>query len=879
MRKLTISLFTSFFITLFLSHNIFGNQIFEEKNHSRAKWIGDNKILLTLDNRLNINDMLKFYLVNFDHNAQFSLITKNFYNNKVELELVAPSQFQVEKIIRGNLRVIAKNYNNEVIDTTSLQMPYILDKYFATSEQLGPIISKNTITLKLWAPTANKISVILKNAPTQNDNQEKEMILNKGVWSIELGREYLNSYYKFKINIYRPSAGKTETYFVTDPYSMALSQNSEYSQIIDLDSSELKPQGYEEVKRPKTKDVVIYESHIRDLTANDNGIPRELRGTFLGLTLKSSLAKQHLIELAKAGLTHLHLLPINDFTSVNEDKSTWEDLNLDDIIYGSSDLPQQKINEIRYNDSYNWGYDPYHYLVPEGSYATNSNDNSRIIEFRKLVTELHKNNLKVILDVVFNHTFSSGNDLFSVFDKIVPNYYYRLDDYGNVFNSSCCSDTASENKMFEKIMIDTSIHWVKNYKVDGLRFDLMSFHTRSNMLNVKKAIEELTLEKDGVDGKSIYLYGEGWNFGSMAYLNPSQAFTQLNSYGAGIGQFNDRFRDAIRGGTTSSDEKSDQGFATGLFFDYNHEIANRNTSPNLDEQKNRVLFYGDVVKIGLAGNLRDYVFKNHSGGYAKAGEFYFKGQPTGYSQTTKETVNYVSAHDGYGLWDAIVAKAPFYAYGRNPGTATALEKQQMQSMALALTILSQGVPFIEGGSEILRSKSGDVDSYNSGDWFNNINWTLEDNNWAKGLPPSFKNYNDWSFWSPRLNDSLTRVTAFEIKKNLKEFKAYLAIRRDSKLFSFKDLDQVYKTVSFIDNERQNETGFIAMHLKDHSQTKEELLILVNADKHQRYFSHSLIKEGWKLHPSLSDIFSAPIINGDQIIVKERSVIVLKRDVL
>jgi pullulanase len=249
--------------------------------------------------------------------------------------------------------------------------------------------------------------------------------------------------------------------------------------------------------------------------------------------------------------------------------------------------------------------------------------------------------------------------------------------------------------------------------------------------------------------------------------------------------------------------------------------------------------------------------------------------PVAYSATTDETINYVSAHDGYCLWDAISAKAPFYTSGRNPGLASTFEKQRMQQLALGLTVFSQGIPFIEGGSEILRSKSGDVDSYDSGDWFNHLNFDYRDNNWGKGLPPSFKNYNDWSFWSPRLNDLHMKPSAEDISSNLKIFKAYLKIRNTSSLFGLKSLSQVSESLKYIDNEYSNTTGLIALNLKN---SREELIILFNVNKNEVTFKHPQIAKGWKLHPELTDAVDQTLsevsISNDEIVIPGRTIVVL-----
>jgi pullulanase len=349
---------------------------------------------------------------------------------------------------------------------------------------------------------------------------------------------------------------------------------------------------------------------------------------------------------------------------------------------------------------------------------------------------------------------------------------------------------------------------------------------------------------------------------------------QLNAYGEGVGFFNDRFRDAIRGGTTDSKEKSDQGFVTGLYTDFNAEIANRNTPTNLNDQKLKLNILKDVVKIGLAGNLRDFVYKNFVGDEIKASQFIFRGVPTAYAATTDETNNYVSAHDGYSLWDAISAKAPFYTAGRVPELASTFEKQRMVHLSLGLTVLSQGVPFIEGGSEILRSKSGDVDGYDSGDWFNHISFDFNDNNWGKGLPPSFKNYNDWSFWSPRLADRLMKPTSNDIQNNLTLFKALMRVRKNSSLFKNKNSVEAMKVVNFIHSDL-DETGIIGMQLKNES---EELLLFFNVNNSQKYFQNSILSSGYKMHPEFNQNHDALLkkirLNNNQILIPERSIVVL-----
>ncbi len=866
------------FIFLFSSFSVSAARVAFTDSPARAQWLEENKLKLLLPNNLNVNGVQLYFLKNDTAHARVPLYVNNSHDRTVELEVKSFNQAELTNLISGPLSLIATTLDGEILDETSVQLAGILDqRFFYGSNDLGAQFHINTISLKIWSPTASAVQVYLfKNS----DDQTPEIILNLnkeefGTWVNQLSINYKNYYYLYRISVYSPNSKTIENNFVTDPYSYSLSINSQKSQLVDVYDNNLKPAGWNSLVKKQTLNKIIYETHLRDLTADDQGLSEDDRGTFIGLSKPSSLAYQHLKTLADSGLTHIHFLPLNDFASVNEDRSLWQTMDLTTNYPSGSDKPQSQLNRIRNNDSYNWGYDPYHYFVPDGSYSKNPNGSARIKELRTLVLSLNQIGLKTIVDVVFNHTYSSGTDSYSVLNKIVPLYYYRLNESGNIYNSSCCSDTASEHKMMEKLMIDSILFWAKVYKVDGFRFDLMSFHTRENLLKIKSALSQLTMSADGVNGPDIYLYGEGWNFGSLVETDPRHAFTQLNSYGAGIGFFNDRFRDAIRGGTTDSSEKSDQGFATGLFTDFNKEIANRNTSTNLNDQKTKLNILGDIVKIGLAGNLRDFRFKNFVGDIVTAKDYYFRGVPTGYAATTDETINYVSAHDGYCLWDAISAKAPFYTPDRIPTLTSSFDKQRMQQLALGFTLLSQGIPFIEGGSEILRSKSGDVDSYDSGDWFNHLSFDLQDNNWGKGLPPSFKNYNDWSFWFPRLNEQLMKPTRTDILANLEVFKSLLKIRTSSTLFNPKNSLEVSQTINFIDNDISPNTGIIAFELINN---KEEMLILFNVNKNQVQFNHPIFNKGWKLHPGLTAKVDQELINArilpDNVLIPARSIMVL-----
>lgn len=850
---------------------------------ARAQWRNSSELLINLAQGLRVTSDMRFFISDgaMPFRQSQSFIELPLISSGAHHALVSTAHINhqvIDTLIRGPLKAVVTNGRGETLDSMTIQYSGLLDHlYYYSGNDLGPVAHDQDFSLKLWAPTARQVRLFIYSAPNGNP-QDPQAILpmdrENGVWKAFLPRSYENSYYLYEVEVFQPLTGQMEISLATDPYSRSLAMNSAKSQIVDINSDTLKPSGWDQVSKPSLQSVVdsvIYELHIRDFSSVDATVPFYERGTYSAFTHDNSLGMQHLRSLAQAGLTHVHLLPFNDFGSVNENKSQWQN------YHGRSSYleePQSIIGQIRGEDPFNWGYDPVHYFTPDGSYASNPDGSVRIKEVRQMIQSLNKAGLRVVQDVVFNHTYNHGLEKFSVFDRIVPLYYYRVNEEGMAHKSSCCADTASENRMMEKLIIDSVVYWAKTFKLDGFRFDLMSFHSKQTMAQVRDSLRALTLDRDGVDGSKLIIYGEGWEFGSFYDRNADQAATAVNSYGLEIGFFNDRIRDAIRGGTTSSSEKSDQGFVTGLYFDFNREPANRNTPTRLEDQKMKLLHLGDVIKVGLAGNLRDYRFREHLGSTISGGQLRFRGSQVGTAAAPNETINYISAHDGYTLWDAIQAKAPFYNPDRNPAMATVAEKQRMHHLALALPLLGQGIPFIESGLEMLRSKNGDQDSYDSGDFFNALDFSLRDNGWGRGLPPAWKNYYDWSFWQPRLTDPAMAVSSEQITKTKEYFKALLRLRKSSSLFRLQTAHEVTEKLHFLD---VNDPGLIAMLLSDNNET---LLVLFNASKDSRTFSHSIFADSWDLHPMLDHNVDQALaevsISKSYVSIPGRSTVVLKK---
>ncbi len=296
-----------------------------------------------------------------------------------------------------------------------------------------------------------------------------------------------------------------------------------------------------------------------------------------------------------------------------------------------------------------------------------------------MVQALNEMGLRVVMDVVYNHTNASGQADKSVLDKIVPGYYHRLDADGNVTTSTCCQNTATEHAMMEKLMVDSLEVWASAYKVDGFRFDLMGHHMVSNMEKVQNALAEID--------PTIYIYGEGWNFGEVADGQRGQNATQLNLAGTGIGTFNDRLRDAVRGGGPF-DEGASIVDEPGLHLRHLLCAECRNTGS--DAEKAELLLSADQIRVGLAGNLADYQFVDRNGNLVKGSEVDYNGSPAGYTKDPQEHIVYVSAHDNETLWDITQFKL-------RCATRPLADRVRVQNLGIDFTVLSQGVPFLHAG--------------------------------------------------------------------------------------------------------------------------------------------------------------------------------------
>lgn len=755
----------------------------------------------------------------------------------------------VPGILKSQAGVVAFDTEGQALDGTGLQIPGVLDDLYVYDGALGVSYDGDVPTLSVWAPTAQRVRLkLFDDSAPDTEATTVNMTLDRatGVWSVTGDASWTGKYYLYEVKVYAPSTQQIETNLVTDPYSFSLSTNSLRSQIVNLSDASLMPEGWNELVKPPLEapeDAVIYELHVRDFSINDQTVPEEDRGTFKAFTITNSNGMQHLISLAQAGLTHIHLLPAFDSATINENASERIEPDAATLAGFPADSDQQQatIDPVRDQDGYNWGYDPFHYTVPEGSYSTNPDGTTRIVEFREMVQALNQNGLRVVMDVVYNHTNSSGQGEKSVLDQIVPGYYHRLNSRGLVETSTCCQNTATEHRMMEKLMIDSLVTWATQYKVDGFRFDLMGHHMRSNIEHVRQALDALTLENSGVDGQSIYIYGEGWDFGEVKDNALGVNATQLNMGGTGVGTFNDRLRDAVRGGSPFGGFQ-DQGFAEGLFVD-----PNGITVGSPDEQKTRLGQFIDQIQLGLAGNLSGYSFMNSLGNMVTGADISYNGLPAGYTLDPQENIVYVSAHDNETLFDAIQMKAP--------AEATVADRVRMQNLANSVVMFSQGVPFFHAGDDILRSKSGDRNSYNSGDWFNRLDFTYESNNWGVGLPPLGDNKDNYPILQPLLANPDLRPTQADIMTAMTNFEELLQIRKSSVLFRLRTGDDVQNRVTFLNVGPEAVPGLIVMQIVDGGDLDDidpnyDMVVVVfnSSSQTQTFSTETLTGTGLELHP-------------------------------
>ncbi|WP_323903499.1 pullulanase-type alpha-1,6-glucosidase [Aeromonas hydrophila] len=805
-----------------------------------------------------------------------------------------PAGKDLKPLLKGELVAIGTDADGILQGATLVQSAGALDALYseaATKLTYGAVVEGGNVTFRLWAPTARSVKLALFDGQ-HKPLGERSMTLDEasGSWSVQGGSELVGKFYRYDIQVYHPVSRKLESYQVTDPYSLSLAMNSEFSQVVDLNDPALKPEGWDSLKAPHSQqnpaDITIYEAHVRDLTGNDDSTPAEHRGKFLGLTDTDTAPVKHLQALAKSGVSHLHLLPVFDIATVNEDPAKVANIS-DDFgklcqvnpevqnskfagycssgqtieavlgdLQGSDSKENPQVQELygylRGVDSFNWGYDPYHYTTPEGSYATNAEGSQRILEFREMVKAIKQNiGMNVVMDVVYNHTNEAGLGPKSVLDKIVPWYYQRLNpETGSVENSTCCSNTAPEHAMFAKLMDDSLVTWARDYKIDAFRFDLMGHHPKDQMVQALAAVKQVNPE--------MYFYGEGWNFGEVQDDKRFVQATQKHLAGTGIGSFSDRLRDAVRGGSPfdgGDTIRKTQGFGNGALVDANEmDGVDRATA----------LHQADLVRLGMAGNLKDFILTDKDGMPKKGSDIDYNGQPAGYAQDPTEIQNYVDKHDNQTLFDNLIYKAPQGA-----------DLVRMQGVSLATAMLGQGIPFTHAGVELLRSKSMERDSYDSGDWYNRVDYTLADNNFDKGLPRKDKDGDNYPLIEKVLGKHV-KPSGADMATMVGFYQELAELRQSSRLLRLGSGAEVIKRVDFRNTGPDQEPGLIVMTVDDGINAGADLdpaidglVVMINATNAPQSISD--FRDGNDQPIDLTSLQLSPAHHGGESIARDAAV--------
>lgn len=524
-----------------------------------------------------------------------------------------------------------------------------LDKSAYSGNDLGASYSKKATTFKVWSPNAASVRVNIFEHGSDNEGDagsimSRAMSLDKttGVWSVTINGDLLNKYYTYSV-----THGKT-TKETADVYAKACGVNGQRSMVVDLSTTN--PDGWENDKHVLVQnqtDASVWEISVADFSSSESsGVSEANRGKYLAFTEEGTTvngvqgASSTCVDyLKKLGVKYVQIMPFYDFGSVDESKNIM--------------------------DQYNWGYDPVNYNCPEGSYSTNPKKGEvRIKECKQMIQALHNAGIGVIMDVVYNHTYTSDSWL----QRTVPNYYYRMNNDGTFSNGSGCSnDTASEHLMFRKYMIDSVTYWASEYHIDGFRFDLMGLHDVTTMNSIRTALDNLYA--DG-SGSQILMYGEAWDMATNCdegtVLASQKNLKQLSDR---IGAFDDTIRDAIKGSTGGTD---------GAFVQEGSRRAN--------------------LKTGIAGQ---------------------SDTTTGWANVPSQCVTYASCHDNLSLYDKLVGSV----YGADGKYRKRYEDLvAMNKLSAAIVITSQGIPFSLGGEEFCRSKDGDENSYASSRKENMLDW-------------------------------------------------------------------------------------------------------------------------------------------------------------
>ncbi|MDH0864694.1 alpha-1,6-glucosidase domain-containing protein [Mitsuaria sp. GD03876] len=741
---------------------------------------------------------------------------------------------------RQQLVLVQEDAAGKVQNATTAQIAGALDDLYAAAADvpdLGAVVANGSTRFAVWAPTAQTVSLVL-TAPipgstlTRTTTEPMARDDATGVWRLAKAGSLQGATYRYQVQVFVKGVGLVSN-LVADPYSLGVTLGGQQSVVMDLNAAATKPPGWDGGAPPATvsapSDLSIYELHIRDFSINDASVPAARRGKYLAFAEAGSNGMRHLAALAAAGLTDVHLLPTYDFTSVNEKGC----VTPSPAGAPDGETQQAAVAATAATDCFNWGYDPQHFSTPEGSYASNANDPvARVVEFRRMVQALNAAGLRVGMDLVYNHTAASGQNANSVLDKVVPNYYYRYNAAGGIERSTCCENTASENRMMAKLMIDSAVTWTRDYRISSLRFDIMGHHPRG-------VIEALKARVQAAAGREVQIVGEGWNFGEVANGARFVQAEMLSLNGSGIGSFNPLIRDAVRGGgccDAGDALVASQGYVNGYFYDGNGRNGN--------QTRGELMWQADRIRAALAGSIRSFQMQTSWDATLPLEQIDVGGIPAGWVLEPGEVVNYVENHDNLTLFDNNAFRLPV-------GTSRE-DRARVQVLASAINAFSQGVAYFHAGVDTLRSKSLDRNSYDSGDWFNRLDWTYADNNFGVGLPPARDNADNWALARPLLANAAIKPTAAEIAWTRDAFRDLLRIRKSSTLLRLRSAADIKARLSFLNTGSAQEATVLVGRVDGagyRGANFDELVYLINVDKVEKSLTlPALAGHALALHP-------------------------------
>ncbi len=627
-------------------------------------------------------------------------------------------------------------------------------------KDLGLTYSPESSSFRLWSPAAEEVKLNIYSAGN-GDNLEMAYEMERdeaGTWLHQVKGDLNGKYYTYQVK--QNGQWLQEK---PDLYAVAVGVNGQRSMIVDLDETD--PEGWQNDQRPALanyNDIIIYELQIRDMTIHPSSGANQA-GKYMGLVEEGTKSPKGLTtgidHIKELGVTHVHLLPTFDHRSIDE----------------------TRLNEPQYN----WGYDPLNYNVPEGSFSTDPyNGEIRIKEFKQMVQAFHRNGIRVVLDVVYNHT---GQTEDSNFNQLVPQYYYRQNAEGGFSDASACgNETASEREMMRKYIVESVQYWVNEYHLDGFRFDLMGIHDIETMNEVSAAVRAID--------PSIFVYGEGWTAGASPLPSEQQAL-KANTYKMqNVAAFSDDLRDGLKG---SVFEHEEGGFAS--------------KRPGLKES----------IKFGVVASTQHPQLNYELVNYSKAP----------WAAEPSQTISYVSCHDNHTLWDKLTISNP---------DASEEELIKMHKLAETIVLTSQGVPFIHAGMEMLRTKNGVENSFESPDEINQIDWTRKER------------YQD----------------VFEYYKGL------IALRKNHPAFRMTNTEAIQQHLEFLDYQGDN---FLAYQLKDNANgdSWNQILVLLNGSGLNKTIS--LPEGNWTLVADGNQVNEGGIRNtGRTITIPASTAYILKR---